>query len=179
MRKPSRWLSGNGVQLLENGEAYVPAVFDAIRNARHEVIVETFIVFEDKVGLELHAVLLQAAQRGVQVDVMVDGFGSADLTESYVQPLVAAGVRLRTFDPSVRVFGKRVNVLRRMHRKLVVVDGEQAFVGGINFSADHLADFGPEAKQDYAVQLQGPIVLEIRNFALAAIGAGQGGPTRP
>ena len=56
-----------------------------------------------------------------------------------------------------------------MHRKLVVVDGARAFVGGINFSADHLADFGPQAKQDYAVELQGPIVEDIHRFVVAAI----------
>ena len=51
-----------------------------------------------------------------------------------------------------------------MHRKIVVVDGELAFVGGINYSADHLADFGPEAKQDYAVEIAGPLVAEIHRF---------------
>lgn len=175
-RKP-RWVDGNAVRLLENGEAYFPAVFDAIRAARHEVILETFIVFEDKVGLELHSVLLEAARRGVHVDVLVDGFGSADLGPDYIGPLAAAGARVRTFDPSVRVFGTRFNVLRRMHRKLVVVDGQRAFVGGINYSADHLADFGPQAKQDYAVEVQGPIVDEIRRFAIKAIDAAPGPAT--
>lgn len=167
--RKSRWTGGNHVDLLENGEAYFPAVFDAIRRAEHEVLLETFIIFEDKVGQELGAVLLQAAQRGVRVDALIDGFGSADLSASFVTPLLAAGVRLRTFDPSMRVFGLRINLLRRMHRKLVVVDGRAAFVGGINYSADHLADFGTMAKQDYAVRLQGPIVDEIRRFALASI----------
>ena len=173
-----RWTGGNRVRLLENGEEFFPAVFDAIRSARREVILETFIVFEDKVGRELHAVLLEAARRGVQVDVMVDGFGSADLSPEFVTELSQAGVRLRTFDPSSRVFGVRINVLRRMHRKLVVVDGELAFVGGINFSADHLADFGPQGKQDYAVQLDGPIVDEIRAFARSAIRAAELGARR-
>jgi cardiolipin synthase A/B len=76
-------------------------------------------------------------------------------------------VRLRSFDPGSRWFGLRVNVLRRMHRKIVVVDAERAFVGGINYSADHLADFGPQAKQDYAVELRGPVVEEIHRFAAA------------
>jgi cardiolipin synthase len=167
----SRWTGGNDARLLENGEAFFPAVFEAIRSARREVILETFIVFEDKVGLELHAALLDAAGRGVQVDVMVDGFGSSDLGADYLGKLTGAGVRVRTFDPTSRLFGVRVNVLRRMHRKIVVVDGERAFVGGINYSADHLADFGPQAKQDYAVELRGPIVDEIRQFARTAIGA--------
>ena len=51
-----------------------------------------------------------------------------------------------------------------MHRKILVVDGERAFVGGINYSADHLADFGPTAKQDYSVEIEGPIVQTIRQF---------------
>ncbi|HEX5686428.1 MAG TPA: cardiolipin synthase ClsB [Ideonella sp.] len=165
----TRWFSGNRVDLLENGEAFFPAVFDAIRHARREVILETFIVFEDKVGQELHEVLLAAARRGVQVDVLVDGFGSADLSPAYVQSLTAVGVRVRTFDPAVRVLGFRFNVLRRMHRKIVVIDGERAFVGGINYSADHLADFGPQAKQDYSVELVGPIVGEIHRFVRTAI----------
>ena len=166
MRLP--WRPGNRAQLLENGEAFFPAVFEAIRAARREVLLETFILFEDKVGRELHEVLVDAARRGVQVQMMVDGFGSSDLTPAFTQGLLDAGVRLRVFDPNARVFGVRYNVLRRMHGKIVVVDGDVAFVGGINYSADHLADFGPEAKQDYAVRLEGPIVDDLRRFTLAA-----------
>ena len=132
----SRCNSGNPARRLENGEEFFPAVFDAIRSARTEVIIETFILFEDKVGLELQSVLLEAAGRGVQVDVLVDGFGASDLTADYLRKLTAAGVRLRSFDPSSRIFGIRVNVLRRMHRKIVVVDPQRGFVGGINYSAE-------------------------------------------
>ena len=142
----ARWTTGNRFELLENGEAFFPAVFDAIRHAKHEVVLETFIVFEDKVGWELHAALMEAAQRGVSVDVLVDGFGSSELTPAFIAPLTEAGVRLRAFDPKPRFLGMRTNVFRRMHRKIVVVDQAVAFVGGINYSADHLADFGPQAK---------------------------------
>lgn len=164
-----RWWPGNAVRLLENGEQYFPAVFEAIAAAEREVVIETFILFEDEVGRALHRELVRAARRGVQVDLMVDGFGSADLSPGFVAGLAAAGVRVRTFDPSVRVLGVRLNVLRRMHRKLVVVDGRVAFVGGINFSADHLADFGPQAKQDYAVRVEGPVVRDIHRFTRAAL----------
>jgi cardiolipin synthase len=163
----SGWKTGNRVRLLENGEEFFPAVFQAIRAAQSEVLIETFILFEDKVGFELQAAVLEAAARGVQVDILVDGFGASDLTPEFVGVLAAAGVRLRSFDPSSRLFGIRTNVLRRMHRKLVVVDGQRAFVGGINYSADHLGDFGPQAKQDYAVELEGPIVHDIHRFVAA------------
>lgn len=165
----AHWKQGNHVTLLENGEAFFPAVFDAIRQARHEVILETFIWFEDKVGHALREVLVDAARRGVQCDVLVDGFGSGDLTPEFIAVMTDAGVRIRSFAPLPRILGMRFNVLRRMHRKIVVVDGQRAFVGGINYSADHLGDFGPQAKQDYSVALTGPVVDDIHQFVLDAI----------
>ena len=167
-----RWLKGNAIELLENGEQFFPRVFDAIRNAEREVIVETFILFDDKVGQGLHAALRSAAQRGVKVDLMIDGFGSPDLSPEFIGGLTSVGVKVRVFDPGRQVFGQRLNVFRRMHRKIVVVDGQRAFVGGINYSADHLMDFGPKAKQDYAVELRGPVVTEIHRFVLHAIAVG-------
>ena len=168
----NHWTGGNRIELLENGEQFFPRVFDAIRKARREVIAETFILFEDKVGLQLHAAMREAAQRGVKIDLMIDGFGSPDLSREFIEGLTSAGVKVRVFDPGQRFMGQRLNVFRRMHRKIVVVDGERAFVGGINYSADHLLDFGPKAKQDYAVELHGPIVAEIHQFVLRAIALG-------
>ena len=168
-----RWIEGNDIRLLENGEEFFPRVFACIANAQREVVLETFILFEDKVGLQLHEALIAAARRGVQVDVTVDGFGSPDLSQRFIDSLAEVGVRMHVFDPGKRVLGKRLNVLRRMHRKIVVVDAAVAFVGGINYSADHLADFGPEAKQDYAVEIRGPLVAEIHRFTHSALAQGQ------
>ena len=159
----------NRLRLLENGEDYYPRVFDAIRKARREVLLETFILFDDKVGRELQQALIAAAANGAQVHVLIDGWGSPDLTPSFTQPLFDAGVQLRAFEPVRRLFGARINILRRMHRKLVVVDGERAFVGGINYSVDHLAEFGPMAKQDYSVEIEGPLVRQIHAFCRASL----------
>ena len=167
--RSSRWVPGNHFELLENGEEFFPRVFHAIAQARHEVMLETFILFEDKIGRQLHAALLSAAQRGVEVHVLVDGFGSPDLSDEFVGSLVQAGVRFRVFDPGRRFLGQRLNLLRRMHRKIVVVDGQLGFIGGINYSADHVADFGPEAKQDYAVQVRGPVVAQMHRFTREAV----------
>ena len=169
----TRWVGGNRFHLLENGEAFFPRVFESIAGARHEVVLETFILFEDKVGLALHAALLKAALRGVQIDLTIDGFGSPDLSPGFISALTQAGVRVHVFDPAPRLWGWRTNVFRRMHRKIVVVDGQRAFVGGINYSADHLADYGPEAKQDYSVEIEGPIVTVIHTFVHKALAAGQ------
>ncbi|WP_372866409.1 cardiolipin synthase ClsB, partial [Pseudomonas sp.] len=167
MRFP--WRAGNRLSLLINGEAFFPRVFEAIRAAEREVLIETFILFEDKVGSQLQAELIAAAERGVRVELTVDGYGSADLSSAFVTAMSEAGVRVHMFDPQPRLLGMRTNLFRRMHRKLVVIDDRQAFVGGINFSADHLADYGPEAKQDYAVEVEGPVVHDIRQFVLTML----------
>ncbi len=168
------WTTGNSLELLENGEAFFPAAFDAIRQAESSVVLETFIIFEDKVGLELQQTLIQAARRGVRVDVTVDGYGTADLSADFIEAMTSVGVGFHVFDPQPRRLGMRTNLFRRMHRKIIVVDGVLAFVGGLNFSADHLADFGPTAKQDYAVAIRGPLVDDIARF-LAEVLA----PVRP
>lgn len=164
------WQGNNRVELLENGEAYFPRVFEAMRQAKTEILLETFIVFEDKVGNELQEVLIAAAQRGVRITVSLDGFGCGELSTGYLTALSEAGVRIQIFDPAPKLLGIRTNWFRRLHRKIVVVDGTIAFIGGINFSADHLADFGPEAKQDYSVEVQGPAVADIHHFALLQSG---------
>ncbi|MFI5447812.1 cardiolipin synthase ClsB [Polaromonas sp. UC242_47] len=172
------WVGGNHFTLLENGEAFSPRVFASIAAAQREVLLETFILFEDKVGTALQAALLTAARRGVQVDLTIDGYGSPDLSTAFISALTQAGVRIHVFDPQPRLWGFRTNLFRRMHRKIVVVDGARAFVGGINYSADHLADFGPLAKQDYAVEIQGPLVTNIHHFVRAQLLIGQRHPQR-
>ncbi|NCH02787.1 cardiolipin synthase ClsB [Cronobacter malonaticus] len=164
------WRDGNHIELLENGDEFYPAVFDAIDKARSKVILETFIWFDDNVGRQLHDVILNAAQRGVSIEVLLDGYGSPDLSDEFVGTLTSAGVMFRYYDPRPRTMGMRTNVFRRMHRKIVVIDGEVAFVGGINYSAEHISDYGPEAKQDYAVRVEGPVVQDIYHFVLSNLG---------
>ncbi|MGY2378368.1 cardiolipin synthase ClsB [Pseudomonas sp. SDO524_S393] len=164
------WQSGNQIELLENGEAYFPRVFDALRAAQREILLETFILFEDKVGHELQGILIEAAQRGVKVLLNLDGFGCGELSPTFLGELVEAGVTVQMFDPAAKTLGFRTNWFRRLHRKIVVVDASVGFIGGINFSADHLGDFGPEAKQDYAVQVTGPAVADLHHFTLAQSG---------
>ena len=163
------WTYGNTVKLLENGEEYYPAVFEAISNAKTEVLLETFLVFEDEVGLALQQALIAAARNGARVIATVDGYGSPDLSREYLAPLVEAGVDFRFFDPAPRLMGMRTNMFKRLHRKIVVIDREVAFVGGINYSIDHLRKHGPESKQDYAVELRGPVVMHFHELCAALL----------
>ena len=163
----TNWRDGNQIGLLGNGDMFFPAVFSAIDEAQHKVYVETFIWFEDNVGRQLHKAVLAAAKRGVSVEVLLDGYGSPDLSDEFVTELTTAGVIFRYYDPRPKIFGMRTNLFRRMHRKIVLIDDRIAFVGGINYSAEHMIDYGPEAKQDYSVRIEGPVVEDIRQFVLS------------
>ncbi|WP_192458476.1 cardiolipin synthase ClsB [Musicola keenii] len=165
----TEWRDGNQIELLVNGDNFYPSAFDAIRQAHSRVVLETFILFEDEVGWGLHAALLAAAQRGVSIDVTADGYGSHDLTTEFLRPLIKAGVRFHFYDPRPRLLGMRTNLFRRLHRKILVVDGDTAWIGGINYSADHLLSYGNAAKQDYAVKVRGPVVDDIYRYVLAAL----------
>lgn len=163
------WRAGNRITLLENGEEFFPRVDQLIREASKEVLLETFILFEDKVGRALQQALIAAASRGVRVEVTVDGYGSPDLSDTFVGDMTRAGVRFHYYDPRPAFMGMRTNLFRRLHRKIIVIDGRVALVGGINFSAEHLSDYGPAAKQDYAVEVEGPVVEDIHQFTLQAL----------
>lgn len=171
MSVEGHWREGNRVRLLENGEGFYARAFEAIEAARSEILLETFILFEDEVGHALHARLVEAARRGVRVSVLVDGYGSPGFSGDFLAPLAEAGVVMRSYDPGTHPLGIRLNLFRRMHRKLLVIDGRIAFVGGINYSADHLLLGGPESKQDYAVEVHGPVVADIHAFVRAQEGA--------
>src|SRR5690606_14663766 len=93
------WRDGNRLQLLENGEEFFPRVFEVIAQAKKEVLLETFILFQDKVGIELQKALIAAAENGASVDVTVDGYGSADLHGEFVAEMTRVGVRIHMFDP--------------------------------------------------------------------------------
>ncbi|MFK7698495.1 cardiolipin synthase ClsB [Pseudomonas caspiana] len=166
------WQEGNSVELLINGEDYFSRVFECIRAARKEVLLETFIIFEDRIGEALQQALIQAATNGAYVVVTVDDYGTSDLSKSFVSRMLAAGVHIQLFDPRPRLMGMRTNLFRRLHRKVVVIDGELAFIGGINYSVDHMSDTGLTAKQDYAVMVRGPIVADIHHSALRLLSEG-------
>ena len=160
----SGWTRGNKLKLLENGEEFFPRVFEAIRSARQEVVLETFLWFEDAVGLKLLEALVHAAGNGARVQVTADGYGSPGFSPEFLKRLTDAGASIHSFDPRPTLFRIRTNILCRLHRKIVIVDGEIAFVGGINFTEEHVRTFGEQSKQDYAVEVTGPVVRDIHDY---------------
>ncbi|CAN7200565.1 cardiolipin synthase ClsB [Cupriavidus necator] len=153
--------TGNAVRLLHGGQDFFPALIAAIDQAAFQVMLETYIYADDAVGRAVSDALIRAAARGVTVRVTVDGFGAGDMPAELAARLRAGGVQLRVFR-MLRGFRLARRHLRRLHRKLAVMDRRVAFVGGINIIDDHNhgpfegANLGP--RYDFAVQVSGPLV---------------------
>jgi cardiolipin synthase A/B len=156
----------NKLTLLQNGAAFFPQLCADIDAAQLSIYLETYSFVADETGRMVADALKRAAARGVAVHVLLDGYGSAELTQPWLDELSAAKVEVQWFRREISPFTfnrSRMRRLRRMHRKLAVMDGKVAFVGGINIIDDvseHEASAFP--RLDYAVRVQGAVAGEIR-----------------
>jgi cardiolipin synthase len=155
---------GNRLRLLQNGEEYFPHLLAAIDGAVRSVYLETYIFAEDRIGLRVGDALALAADRGVAVRLIVDGYGTGAYAATLSRRLEALGAQVVIFRPG-RWWRLERRLLRRLHRKLVLVDDRLAFVGGINIIDDHNhpdaepGRLGP--RFDFAVMCEGPIVAPV------------------
>lgn len=156
---------GNRLTLLDSGAAYFPALLAAIGAAQTEIYLECYIFANDEIGHEVAGALCQAAGRGVLVNVTVDGFGARNFATDFLPLLTSAGVQAMYYRPEIGRFHFKRHRLRRLHRKVVVVDGRIAFVGGINIIDDHNAPAEMRPRFDYAVRVEGPILADIHHAA--------------
>ncbi|HZW52228.1 MAG TPA: cardiolipin synthase ClsB [Rudaea sp.] len=160
-----RFVPGNRLQLLRNGEEYFPALVAAIDAAATEVFLETYIFADDETGSLVTDALARAAARGAAVHVLLDGFGAREFAPRFRAMLRQSGAEVLVFRPQISPWTLRRGRLRRMHRKLAYIDGRVAFVGGINVIDDYdtLARMPP--RFDYAVRIEGPLTEEVRAAA--------------
>ena len=156
------FLPGNRLTLLNSGADFFPALIGAIDAAREEVHLETYIFEADDAGLAVASALCRAARRGVRVRVLVDGFGAPDFAHTLMPDLVAEGVQALVYRPELARFRLRRHRLRRLHRKITVVDGRIAFVGGINIIDDLNTPQQTAPRHDYAVRIEGPLLEPIQ-----------------
>ncbi|MFN9709462.1 MAG: cardiolipin synthase ClsB [Burkholderiales bacterium] len=157
---------GNKVALLQGGDELFPAMIKTIERARHEVWVATYIFNDDPAARSVLVALFAAVQRGVNVRLLVDGFGTNGALQKLAQECRQHGVTLAVFRPLHRWKSWfQPGQLRRMHQKLCVVDEEAAFVGGVNLIDDHFDlrhGWSERPRLDFSVQIHGPAVISIR-----------------
>lgn len=153
---------GNQVELLINGRATFGAIFEEIEKARDYVLVQFFIIHDDGIGREFKERLRAKARQGVRVFLLYDEIGCHDLPGAYLEDLRAAGVDARSFN-TTKGWRNRFQINFRNHRKIVVVDGQAAFVGGHNVGDEYMGlgkRFGPW--RDTHLRCGGPAVSMVQ-----------------
>jgi len=166
---------GNKLTLLQDGKATYAAMFAAIREAKDHINLESYIIDDDEVGQEFASLLLEQQSRGVQVNVIYDSVGGLNTPKAFFDQLTQAGIAVVEFNPINPLAAKGPWLINnRDHRKLLIVDGRVAFVGGINISSVNSAGsarlmagkagVANAAWRDTDLQLEGPVVAELQKL---------------
>ena len=181
--------AGNAAILLEDGPATYAAMLAAIRSARDHINMETYIIEADEVGEKFAAALIDKQRQGVQVNFIYDSVGAISTPKEYFKRLKDAGIKVLEFNPVNPVNAKAGwEVNQRDHRKILIVDGQTAFLGGINISgvystgsASAGSSIGSgKAKdrpwRDTDLQLSGPVVADLQKMFIETWKAQKGEP---
>ena len=178
---------GNKVTLLQDGAATYAAMFAAIRKAQDHVNLESYIIDDDEIGGQFADLLLQQQARGIQVNVIYDSVGALNTPKAFFERLTNAGIAVLEFNPLNPVAAKKPWLLNnRDHRKLLIVDGRTAFIGGINISSVYSSGSvvkragkisgSTAAWRDTDLQIEGPVVGELQKEFIGTWGKQHGEP---
>jgi len=176
--------AGNSVLLLQDGAATYPAMLSAIGAATDHINLESYIIEDDEIGRQFSELLLHKRSQGVQVNLVYDSVGSIGTPQGFFDRLTAGGVQVLEFNPVNPLSAKKDWLINnRDHRKLLVVDGRTAFVGGINFSRVHsggsAAGKAPNVRsawRDTHLRIEGPVVDEFQKLFMATWAKQRGAP---
>jgi cardiolipin synthase len=153
----------NQIKLFHEGSSLYDRMIEAIDRAEEEVNLEVYIFREDNAGMQFVDAMIDAAKRGVTVRVILDAWGSFSFSKYFIHRLERAGVQLvryRPFSPFTGGWGWR----RRDHRKLLTIDGEIAFAGGMNIGREYMSrEDGGFGIRDTHLEVQGPVVQQVND----------------
>jgi cardiolipin synthase len=152
------YIKGNKIELLKNGKDYFAAVIQSIKKARKSIFIEAYIFSHDVTGKKILTELKEASQKGIKVYLLLDGFGSRDLSQKVINEIKASKIYFLFYHPKIAPYQMKRLSLRRLHRKIILIDHEIAYIGGINIIDDMHVPNGKAPRIDYAAQLKGPIV---------------------
>ncbi len=186
--------TGNSARLLQDGPSTYQAMFEAIQAAADHINIETYILDDDEVGQRFAQALIAKQRQGVQVNLMRDSVGTLSTPTAFFDELAASGIQVHEFNPVNPLAaheGWELN--QRDHRKLLIVDGRTAFLGGINISsvysggsfksgsrgAPKNASGSDPAWRDTDLQLQGPVVADLQKLFIDDWTQQKGPPLAP
>lgn len=155
-------LQGGEVEILQNGDAFYPAMLEAIRKATDSINFEVYIFEPDEIGRQFMEAFKERSRAGVEVRLLLDGFGGMKMTKRYRDELTEAGVTVSRFRP----FGPRslVRFYKRTHRRAIVIDGRIGFTGGAAVSKKWKGNVtNPHEWRDSMTRVTGPMVAGIQS----------------
>ncbi len=171
-------MTGNKVLLLQDGPATYQVMFAAIRNAKDHINLETYIFEADEVGIRFADALIEKQMQGVPVSLIYDSVGALNTPKAFFKRLTDSGIKVLEFNPINPLTARKDwEVNQRDHRKLLIVDGQTAFLGGINISSVYSGgSFSSRSRQrpaggppwrDTHLQVEGPVVGEFQKLFIA------------
>ena len=166
---------GNRVTLLQDGASTYAAMFAAIRKARDHINLESYIIEDDEIGRQFADLLIERQRQGVQVNVIYDSVGAFNTPAAFFDRLRAGGIAVLEFNPLNPLLAKKEWLINnRDHRKILIIDGSTAFIGGINISSVYssgsvkkrikMTAENTVAWRDTDLQLDGPVVAELQKL---------------
>src|SRR5579871_5856213 len=159
----------NQVKIFHEGDEAFSAIFQAIDQATHSIYIETYILAADRLGLKLQDELIKARNRGVEITIIYDHFGSAGISHSFFRPMIEVGIKVLAFNP-IWPWRRQGPLLFRDHRKIIVVDRKLAFCGSMNISADYAGPvFGNDRFRDTVARIRGPATKSLLAITLESI----------
>src|ERR1035437_6604832 len=149
----------NKVKLIRAGNEYFNLLLQLINSAQHSIHLQIYIYNDDETGMMIGKAMMNAAKRNVQVYFIADGYASQGMSNSFIAQLRNAGIHFKHFEPLFKshqfYFG------RRLHHKVVVIDGKHALVGGINITDRYNDMPGKPAWMDYALYVHGEAAVQL------------------
>lgn len=170
--------AGNKTVLLQDGPATYKAMFAEIRKAKDHINLETYIIEDDEIGRQFADLLLEMQARGVQVNLIYDSVGCIKTPKAFFDRLKTGGINVLEFNPVNPLTAKKGwQINNRDHRKILIIDGQTVFVGGINISSVYSSGSSPTRSKpssvtaagwrDTQIQIDGPVVDEFQKLFLA------------
>jgi cardiolipin synthase len=153
---------GHSVELLRSGEQFFAANINAIEQANHYIHFQSYIVDEDETGLRVIEALVRASNRGVRIYLLLDAYGTKYLSGELIKKIEDSGIFFRFFSPAFITKGFHLSL--RLHHKVLLVDGEQAIIGGMNFADRYHGTPRKKEWLDFAVMVRGPECIHVNSI---------------
>ncbi len=162
MKKKTSYNFASEVEFVNSGDDFFERANKIIRNSLHKIHLQTYIFSDDSTGLETIKLLTGAVERGVEVNLLIDAFGSHELKSETIETIKECGINFRMHSPLFK--GIKLHFGRRLHHKILIADGKEALIGGINFDDKYRLKGADTPWLDFAVYVKGNICDDISDM---------------